>query len=231
MRPPRYAPIARIGIRPDEPRAMTAPRKRGSRRPHTDAAVAAVRGLIEGSVLTYSEIAAKTGVGRASICRWTSDQRWKRPLFAPRATDTVPSARAGARLKARTLAARLAALAERHIRELEAAESVDPDRLAEALELLKMAKLAARPKRRHRKAAETAADAAQQASHGTWQAEPRTLLRAMLSAGVTPERAPEAALEDFIVSRKPPPEKRRRTRRGWLRSAEYHAWLLEKDES
>ncbi len=118
-----------------------------------------MRDLVEGSVLTYSEIAAKTGVGRASICRWTRDGAWKRPLFAPRATDTVPSARAGARLKARTLSRRLAALAERHIRELEEAPSVDPDQLREALELLKLAKLAARPKQRHRTAIEAAADA------------------------------------------------------------------------
>jgi len=60
----------------------------------------------------------------------------------------VPSARAGARLKARTPSARLQALAERHIRELEDAGPVDPVRLAEALELVKMARLAARPKRR-----------------------------------------------------------------------------------
>ena len=137
---------------PTSPRAILGPRPRGSRRPHTDATVAAVRRLIEGSVLTYAEIAAKTGVAPASICRWTRDRGWKRPLFAPRATDTVPSARAGARLKARTLHARLAALAERHIRELEASASVDPDKLAEALELLKLAKLAARPKRRRRTA-------------------------------------------------------------------------------
>jgi hypothetical protein len=53
----------------------------------------------------------------------------------------------------------------------------------------------------------------------------------MRGAGVTPERAPEAALEDFIDSRKPPPEKRRRTRKGRLRSAEYHAWLLGRDDT
>ena len=156
MRPPFHSSIVRLGVRPDEPDAVVGPRPRGSRRPHTDAKVAAVRRLIEQTTLTYSEIAAKTGVGRASICRWTRDGRWQRPLFAPRATDTVPSARAGARLKLRTLFARLAALAERYIRELEAAPGVDPDKLAEALELLKMAKLAARPRRR-RPPAEAAA--------------------------------------------------------------------------
>jgi hypothetical protein len=183
-----------------------------------------VRGLIEGSVLTYSEIAAKTGVGRASICRWTRDGAWKRPLFAPRATDTVPSHRASARLKARTLHARLAALAERHIRELEAAASVDPDQLREALELLKMAKLAARPKRRR-----SATEAATGALLQTWEAPPLTVMRSLRSAGVETYRAPEEALQDFIDSRAPPPEKRRRRGRRFRGSSDYHAWLLEKE--
>jgi hypothetical protein len=107
-----------------------------------------VRRLIEDTPLTYGEIAARTGVARASICRWTRDGSWRRHAFAPRATDTVPRARASARLKRRTLAARLDALAERAIRELEASASVDLDKLGEALELLKMARLAARPRRR-----------------------------------------------------------------------------------
>ena len=161
-------------MRPDEPAAVVGPRRRGSRRPHADATVAAVRRLIEQTTLTYGEIASRTGVGRASICRWTRDGGWQRPLFAPRATDTVPSARAGARLKARTLQARLAALAERHIRELEAAASVDPERLSEALELLKLAKLAARPKRRR-----TATEAATLAALQTWDAGARTVMGAI----------------------------------------------------
>jgi hypothetical protein len=114
MRPPIFSPIARIGVRPEreaaEPGAFVAPRPRGSRRPHTDAKVLAVRELIEQTTLTYGQIAARTGVGRASICRWTRDGAWKRPPFAPRATDTVPRARASAHLKRRTLGARLAAL-------------------------------------------------------------------------------------------------------------------------
>ena len=59
---------------------MVGPRRRGSRRPHTDATVAAVRRLIEQTALTYAEIAARTGVARASICRWTRDGGWQRPL-------------------------------------------------------------------------------------------------------------------------------------------------------
>ena len=84
---------------PAEPGAFVAPRPRGSRRPHTDAKVATVRRLIEQTTLTYGEIAARTGVGRASICRWTRDGGWQRPPFAPRATDTVPRARASAKLR------------------------------------------------------------------------------------------------------------------------------------
>ncbi len=237
MRPPIFSPIGRIGVRPDQPRAVVGPRKRGSRRPHTDATVAAVRDLVEGSVLTYTQIAHKTGVAQASICRWTRDGQWKRPLFAPRATDRVPSARAGARLKARTLSARLQALAERHICELENAGPVDAAKLAEALELVKMAKLAARPKKRRvvlealagasRTSSETPPQTSAETLSATWDAGPRAVMRSIRSAGVNPDRAPEAALEDFIESRKPPPEKRRRSRGGRFRSDEYHAWLRE----
>src|SRR5581483_3791852 len=157
MRPPFASPIARLHVKPDEPETMPGPpRPRGSRRPHADAKVAQVRRLIEESVLTYGEIAARTGVGRASICRWTRDGGWKRPAFAPRATDTVPRARASARLKARTLAARLYAQAERAVRELEETPGVDLDKLGEALELMKMARLAMMGRRRRRR--DTAVD-------------------------------------------------------------------------
>ena len=221
MRPPFHSSIVRLGVRPDEPDAVVGPRPRGSRRPHTDAKVAAVRRLIEQTTLTYSEIVAKTGVGRASICRWTRDGRWRRPLFAPRATDTVPSARAGARLKLRTLFARLAALAERYIRELEAAPGVDPDKLGEALELLKMAKLAARPRRR-----KPPAEAA--AGLQAWDAGPRAVVRSLRAAGVDTQRAPEDALMDFIDSRAPPPPKRRRGRR--FLQPDYLAWMMQREK-
>jgi hypothetical protein len=216
--------IVRLRVLPDPPAegpsAIVGPRPRGSRRPHPDARVAAVRRLVEQTTLTYGEIAAKTGVGRASICRWTRDGQWQRPLFAPRATDTVPSARAGARLKLRTLFARLSALAVRYIRELEAAASVDPDRLAEALELLKMAKLAARTRQR-RPRDDTAAEPQ------AWDAGPRAVVRSLRAAGVDTQRAPEDAVMDFIVSRAPPPPKRRQRGRRFTR-AEYHAWMMEK---
>jgi hypothetical protein len=120
------------------------PRKRGSRLPHRSDTVARVKKLVETTPMTYSEISAETGVGRASICRWTRDAGWKRHLFAPRSTDTVPSERAGARLKLRTLACRLAALAERYVRELEETPDVDVEKLAEALGLYQLAEFASR---------------------------------------------------------------------------------------
>ncbi len=211
MRPPIFAPIARIRIPPPDepaggPAAITAPRPHGSRRPHTDAKVAGVRRLVEDTALTYGEIAARTGVGRASICRWTRDGGWQRHPFAPRATDTVPRHRASAKLKRRTLAARLEALAERMIRELEDSASVDPDKLSDALELLKMVKLAARPRRGRRPIMELAA------------------------GGVILQTAPRAAVEDFLANREPPrevPGMRRRSRES--RRDREHRWLLERE--
>ena len=117
---PFHPPTARLSVRPheNEPNAVVARRPRGSRRPHPDATFAAVRHLIEASTLSYGQIRARTGVSHATICRWARDGGWKRPPFAPRATDLMPTPRASAKLRRRTLAARLDALAERHVREL-----------------------------------------------------------------------------------------------------------------
>ncbi|MEA2903387.1 MAG: hypothetical protein QOI12_774 [Alphaproteobacteria bacterium] len=224
MRLPIYRSIARIGLRPDEPGAVVGPRRRGSRRPHADATVAAVRRLIEQTTLTYSEIAARSGVARASICRWTRDGGWRRPPFAPRATDTVPSARAGARLKLRTLAARLSALAERYLRELEGTPGVDLDKLAQALELLKMAKLAARPRRRR-----LLSNHAGGRSLETGEEPAGTrVIEDLRAAGVKLANAPPSALADFIASHEPPrhePALRRRGHRS--KRNRDHARLLE----
>ena len=205
---------------------MIAPRPRGSRRPHTDGKVAAVRRLIEETTLTYGAIAARSGVGRASICRWTRDGAWKRPLFAPRATDSVPSARASARLKRRTLAARLTALAERHVGELEASACVDAQKLGEALELLKLAKLAAMGRRRRRTG--PGAD--------PLRGDPMRPMGELCAADVDLRRAPRDAIEDFLANRAPPreeekPPKRARPGKRYSRykTAEYHQWMLEKE--
>jgi hypothetical protein len=221
-------PDARLRILPDDPAAIPAgPRPRGSRRPHPDSTVAAVRRLIEQTTLTYGEIARRTGVGRASICRWTRDGGWQRPLFAPRATDTVPSARASARLKRRTLAARLQALAERYIRELEETPGVDLDKLAEALELMKMAKLAARVRRPRRAAKPGGEEPQTHAGAPDHEHYARRAMRALRAAGVDTSRVSDAPLEDFVESHAPPPARRRRGRR-YTRD-DYHAWLLQKE--
>ena len=176
-----------------------------------------MRRLIEESTLTYGQITARTGVSHASICRWTRDGGWKRPPFAPRANDTVPTPRASAQLRRRTLAARLDALAERHIRELEESACVDPDKLGEALELLKMAKLAAR-RRPRRRLGELAPEEASRP------------IQQLCVAGVDLSRAPRAAVDDFLANREPPPKdvRPRRSGRGSRRERE-HAWMMEKE--
>jgi hypothetical protein len=250
------SPLTRLRVPPEDPAAIVGPRPRGTRRPHTDATVAAVRALIEQTTLTYGQIAQKTGVGRASICRWTRDQGWVRPVFAPRATDTVPRPRASAQLKRRLLAGRLQALAERYVAELEAGACVDPDRLAQALELVKMAKLAAMTRRRRRPrrddavmpsvpapqrnapsspvvpAQDTSSPVvpAQAGTHNPGAYESANpALAELRAAGIDPACAPQTALQDFIASRKEPedfPELRPRGRRS--RRNREHARLLEK---
>jgi len=225
--------IVRLRVLPDQPGAMVGTRPRGSpgkpsRRPHSDAQVAEVRRLIEQTTLTYGEIAAKTGVGRASICRWTRDGGWQRPLFAPRATDTVPRPRAGQKLKLRLLAERLRTLAERYVRELEETPGVDLDRLVQALEVVKMARLEAMGRRRRRRPADASAG-----SFKTLDAPAHAaLLEDLRAAGVNVECAPKSALEDFIASHAPPRDAPALRRRGH-RSKRHreHARMLERERS
>src|SRR5258708_5602847 len=74
-------------------------RPRGCKRVHTNATVAAVRRMIEDTTLSYKQIGAKTGVSAATVGVWARGGGWKRHPFAPRASDLVPTARAGRRLK------------------------------------------------------------------------------------------------------------------------------------
>jgi hypothetical protein len=222
--------LVRLRVTPDEPAegppAIVEQRPRGSRRPHTDMAVAKVRHLIEHTDLTYSEITKKTGVGRASICRWARDGKWQRPAYAPRATDLVPTFRAGRRLRMRKLAERLEALAQRHLRELEEAPNVDPDRLMQALQLVKMARLEAMGRRRRRRLVGATYT-------GLWasarDAAIRTALKEMQRGGVDIDRAPKEAVDLVIEANTPVedfPELRKRGRRS--RRNREHAWLREK---
>jgi hypothetical protein len=208
MRPPfSHRPIVRLSPRPDhdEPKAVAG--RHGPRQPHTDATFAAVRRLIEQTTLNYQQIAARTGVSTGAISYWKRDGGWTRPPFAPRSNDTMPTVRASAHLRRRTLAARLDALAERHVRELEESVRVDPDKLGEALELLKMARLAARRHPRRRRGAMESEEAK------------RPIMQHL-------GHAPRAAVEDFLAHREPPPEPVGPRGRGSRRQRE-HARMTE----
>ena len=211
-----HPPIVRLRVRPDhdEPKAVVG--RHGPRQPHTDATFAAVRRLIEQTTLNYQQIAACTGVSTGAISYWKRDGGWKRPPFAPRANDTMPTVRASAHLRRRMLAARLDALAERHVRELEESARVDPEKLGEALELLKMARLAARRHPRRRPG-----DMAPE--------EARRPIMQLCIGGVDLSRAPRAAVEDFLANREPPPEPVGPRGRGSRRQRE-HARMMEKEQ-
>src|SRR5947209_15524413 len=115
---------------PDQPLVWDRPR--GARRSHVAATVNEVRHLVETTLMTYAEIAQRTGVARGTIWHWSSTRNWMRPTFAPRWTHTVPAWRAGRQRRRRMLGVRLVALAERTVRALEAASAVDVVRLREA---------------------------------------------------------------------------------------------------
>jgi hypothetical protein len=152
-----------------------------------------VRRLIETTTMTYREIAQRTGVPYTNISRWANEGNWTRPPFAPRAPDTVPRWRARANLRRRTLAARIDTLAERHVRALETASSIDLAALREALELLKLGRLADRPHTGPHRAAELTSELDEP------QARARVIAD-LRANGVDIARAPGEALADFVES-------------------------------
>jgi transposase len=201
-------PIGRLRVEPAEPGAvpnlprLNSPDGKRSRRPHADARVAEVRRLIEQTTLTYSQIAARTHVGRASISRWSRDFNWTRPFDAPRATDRMPTRRALQHKKLRTLAERLRQLAERHVAELERAPTIDADKLMAALQLLKMARLQAQGRRRRSKPLWGEAKTGRQMMDE--EAAIRTALKEMHRGGVNIDKAPKEAVEMVIDANLPP---------------------------
>jgi hypothetical protein len=199
--------LVRLRVTPDEPAegppAITEQRPPGSRLPHTDLTVAKVRHLIEHTGLSHREIEAKTGVSTCAISRWTRDFGWRRPPHAPRAADMVPDWRAGRRLKLRKLAGRLQTLAERHVRELEAAPRV-VETLMQALQVLKMARLEAMGSHRRRGPGGVWVGPA---TSGAWATERdnaiRTALKEMRRGGVDLDRAPKEAVAMVIDANTP----------------------------
>ena len=117
-----YSPVSHASrSKPSPGQPLICDRPRGSRYRYTAAKTAEVRHLIETTLMTYAEIAQRTGVARGTIWHWSSKSKWMRPGFAPRWTHTVPAWRAGRQRMRRMLAVRLVAIAERTVRALEAA--------------------------------------------------------------------------------------------------------------
>lgn len=126
-------------------------RPKGCKRLHTNATVAETRRLIEQTTLSYKQIAARTGATAGTVGRWAREFGWQRHPFAPRACDTVPTARAGRRLKLRMLGVKLQEVAERCVIELWNSPTVDLARLIKAMEVFKMARLMAMGRKRPRR--------------------------------------------------------------------------------
>jgi transposase len=208
---------------PDDPVPGRCP---GKGRPHGDGKVVQVRRLFETTTHSYAEIAKRTGVRPATISDWSKAGQWTRPLFAPRAADTVPRWRASLRLRRRTLAARLYDVAERWVRELEAQPGVEFAKLREALELLKLTRIAARPLNpRYRPIA-----AADPLAH---RAARERVIADLRACGVDIARAPSEALADFIESCAPGPNPNAdpalRERGRYSKRKKHHAWMLERE--
>lgn len=147
-------PVLRLRVTDDAdsgPPPVPGGRPRGCKRMHTNATVAETRRLIEQTTLTYKQIAARTGATAGTVGRWAREGGWQRHPLAPRATDTVPTPRAGRRLKLRMLGVKLQELAERCVVDLWNSPAVDLDRLIKAMEVFKMARLMAMGSRRPRR--------------------------------------------------------------------------------
>lgn len=206
---------------PDQNARMALP-PGGKGRPHADDTVEAVRRLIEETTLTYHQIAARTGASPASISRWMQAGSWKRPLFAPRSMLTVPTPRATAYNKHRMLAARLFALADRYVRELEETPTVDLDKLGQALELARMAKLATLRRTPRR-------------TEAAMLGEPMRPIAELCAAGVDLHRAPREAIDDFLQNRAEPrkedlpPRSRGRGTKRYLTREQRHRRMLERE--
>lgn len=186
----------------DGPSPAPGGRPKGSKRPHTNAKVAQVRRLVEQTTLTYREITAKTGVANGTISKWSHDFGWQRHPFAPRASDTLPTARASRKLKLRLLGHKLHALAERCAAEMWNSEAVDLDRLIEALQVLKMTRLHYMGNRRPRSGPDAPARTGKY-----WDDRDtaiRKALHQMRYGGVKIDRIPDAAMALLEDAHTPP---------------------------
>lgn len=87
--------------------------KRRPGRPYVPDAVERVRALVEGTTLPQAGIAARTGVGVATVHAWIHRRRWTRPFDASISTRRVGIERAGLTRRLRDALRRVEALARR----------------------------------------------------------------------------------------------------------------------
>jgi len=186
----------------DGPPPVPGGRPKGCKRPHTNAMVARVRRLIEETTLTYKQIAARTGATHSTVGRWARDGGWQRHPFAPRASDTVPTARASRRLKLRMLEGKLQTLAERCVTELWNSPTVDLDRLIEAMQVVRMARLEAMGRRRPRRHPDLPTLTGQQWTDRDTAI--RKALKDMRRGGVNIDRIPDEAMALLEEAYTPP---------------------------
>lgn len=116
------------------------PPRRYKAQAHRPGTVARVRELVTETILTFREIARRTGVDKGTISRWTARHGWVRPPGACKPNPRPPEARHTVNRIGRALAQELRAQCERLLEQIVAAERPDPAALAEALDLLARAR-------------------------------------------------------------------------------------------
>jgi transposase len=99
--------------------------RRGRGRPYVPDVVEQVRVLVEGTTLPQAAIAARTGLGVATIHAWIHRRRWTRPADASLSTRAVGVERAGFTRRLREALRRVEALAGREAERL--ASEIEPD--------------------------------------------------------------------------------------------------------
>lgn len=119
--------------------------KGGRGRGYVPDVVERVRVLVEGTTLSQSAIAARTGLGVTTIQRWTKRRGWTRPAGTSRWTSTIAVERAGLTSRFRDAFERVEALARR---ESERLAGIDGPAMAEGA-ARRLAKAARKAAERH----------------------------------------------------------------------------------
>lgn len=122
-------------------RTKPQPLRDGTRqgRPYPAKTVAIAQVWVENTTLPYRQVAEKTGVGPAMLCRWARQRGWVRPAGAGVGSGALAAGRAGPRRLIRLLALRAAAHAGRIGDALADAPVPEPRRIEAARDLARRA--------------------------------------------------------------------------------------------